>query len=99
MLSPTDAASQEPVVSSAQRVVVARVRAPRDAAVQHCLEYLGPEHLGFELEGSARSAVTVVSLLCSADWAMPTGCQPCRNKYHVVVRWADDEFPPVSVRA
>ena len=41
VLSPTDAASQEPVVSSAQRVQVARARAPRDAAVQHCLEYLG----------------------------------------------------------
>ena len=41
MLSPTDAASQEPVVGSAKRVVVARARATRDAAVQHCLEYLG----------------------------------------------------------
>ena len=41
VLSPTDAASQEPVVGSAQRVVVARARAPRDAAVQHGLEYLG----------------------------------------------------------
>ena len=37
-LSPTDAASQEPVVGSAQRVVVARARAPRYATVQHCLE-------------------------------------------------------------
>ena len=41
VVSPTDAASQEAVVGSAQRVVVARARAPRDAAVQHCLEYLG----------------------------------------------------------
>ena len=41
VLSPTDAASQEPVVGSAQRVVVARAGAPRDAAVHHCLEYLG----------------------------------------------------------
>ena len=41
MLSPTDAAGQEPVVGSAQRVVVARARAPRNAAVQHCLKYLG----------------------------------------------------------
>ena len=40
VLSPTDAASQEPVVGSAQRVVVASARAPRDATVQHCLEYL-----------------------------------------------------------
>ena len=37
----TDAASQEAVVNSAQRVVVARARAPRDAAAQHCLEYPG----------------------------------------------------------
>ena len=41
VLSPIDAASQDPVVGSAQRVVMARARAPRDAAVQHCLEYLG----------------------------------------------------------
>ena len=41
VLSPTDTASQEPVVGSAQRVVEARARAPRDAAVQHCLEYFG----------------------------------------------------------
>ena len=41
VLSPTDAASQEPVVGLAQCVVVARARAPRDAAVQHCLKYLG----------------------------------------------------------
>ena len=41
VLSPTDAASQGPVVGSAQRVVVARARARLDAAVQHCLEYLG----------------------------------------------------------
>ena len=37
-LSPTDTASQEAVVGSAQRVVVARARAPRDAVVYHCLE-------------------------------------------------------------
>ena len=41
MLSTADAASQEPVMGSAQRVVVARARASRDAVVQHCLEYLG----------------------------------------------------------
>ena len=56
-LSPTDAANQKAVVGSARRVVVARARAPRDAAVQHCLEYLGSEHPDFELEGSARSVV------------------------------------------
>ena len=41
VLSPINAASQEPVVGSAYRGVVARARAPRDAAVQHYLEYLG----------------------------------------------------------
>ena len=41
VLLPTDAASQEAVMDSAQRVVVERARAPRDAAAQHCLEYLG----------------------------------------------------------
>ena len=41
VLSPADESSQEPVVGSAQRDVEARARAPRDAAVQHCLEYLG----------------------------------------------------------
>ena len=42
-LSPTDVVSQEAVVGSAQRVVVARARAPRDVTVQHyyCLESLG----------------------------------------------------------
>ena len=53
VLSPTDAASQESVVGSAQRVVVARARAPRDVAVQHCLEYLGSQDPDFDLEGSA----------------------------------------------
>ena len=43
VLSPADAASQKAVMGSAQRVVVARSWAPRDAAVQHCLEYLGFE--------------------------------------------------------
>ena len=36
VLSPTDAVSQDAVVGSAQRVVVARAWAPRDAGVQHC---------------------------------------------------------------
>ena len=57
VLSPTDAANQEAVVGSAKRVVVGRVRAPRDAAVHHCLEHLGLEHPKFELEGRARSVV------------------------------------------
>ena len=55
MLSPADAASQEPEVGSAQCVAVARARAPRDPAVQHCLEYLGSSHPDFE--GSPRSVV------------------------------------------
>ena len=66
VLSPTDAASQEPVVGSAQRVVVARARAPRDAAVQHCLEYLGSKHPYFELEGSARSVLWFEGVLPEA---------------------------------
>ena len=53
VLSPTDTASQETVVGSAKRVVVARARVPRNAVVHHCLEYLGSKHPGFELEGSA----------------------------------------------
>ena len=57
VLSPTDAASQEAVVGSAQRVVVARAWAPRDAVVKHCLKYLGSYHPNLELEESAGSAV------------------------------------------
>ena len=63
---PTDAASQEGVVGSAQRVLVARARAQRDAAVQHCLEYLGCWYTDFELEGSARSVVQFQDLLPEA---------------------------------
>ena len=63
VLSPTDATSHEDMVGSAQRLVVARARAPRDAAVQHCLEYLGSEHPEFELEGSARSVVQFEGVL------------------------------------
>ena len=66
VLSSTDAASQEAVVGSAQRIVVARARAPRDAAVQHCLEYLGSDHPYFELEGSARLAVQFQGVLLEA---------------------------------
>ena len=40
VFTPTDAASREAELGSAQRVVVARARAPCNAAVQHCLEYL-----------------------------------------------------------
>ena len=58
--------SQESVVGSAQGVVVARARAPRDAAVQHCLERLGSQHPDFELEGSARSVVQFEGVLPEA---------------------------------
>ena len=57
VISSIDTASQEVVVDSAQLVVVARARAPRDEALQHCLEYLGSEDPYFELEGSVRSVV------------------------------------------
>ena len=70
IVSQIDAASQEAVVNSAQRVVVARARALRDAVVQHCLEYLGFEHPGFELVGSARS---VTGLGCTSG-SCPMPC-------------------------
>ena len=63
VLLPTDATSQEPVVDSAQHVVVARARAPRDAAVQYCLGYLDSSHPEFELQGSARSVVQFEGVL------------------------------------
>ena len=66
VLSPTGAASQGPLVGSAQRVVVARARAPPDAAVQHCLEYLGSYNPDFELEGSTRSVVPFEGVLPKA---------------------------------
>ena len=66
VISRTDAASQEPAMGSAQRVVVARARASRDAAVQHGLENLGSYHLEFKLEGSARSVVQFEDVLPEA---------------------------------
>ena len=66
VFSPTDAASQETVVDSVQRVVVARARAPRHAAIQHCLEYLSSYPPGLELEGSARSVVQFEGVLPKA---------------------------------
>ena len=51
ILSTTDAASQKAVVNTAQHIVVARLRALCDAAVQYCLDYIGPYHSGFEIEG------------------------------------------------
>ena len=41
VLLPIDEASHRAVAGSGQRVVVVRARNTRDAAVQHCLEYLG----------------------------------------------------------
>ena len=70
-ISPPDAASQEAMVGSAQCVVVARAQAPRDAAVQQCLEYPGSEHFDFELEGSARSVVQFEGVLPeAAPWCV-----------------------------
>ena len=66
VLSPSDAAGQEAVVGSAQRVIVARAWAPHDAAVQHCLEYFGFQHPDFELEGSAQSIVQFEDILPEA---------------------------------
>ena len=66
LLSPTDAASQEPVVGSAKRVVVARARDPRGTAVQHCLEFVGSWHPDVELEKSARSVVQFEDVLSEA---------------------------------
>ena len=61
--SSIDAASQEAVVGSAQRVVVASAWAPRGAAVQHCIEYFGSDHPDFELEGGARPVVQFEGVL------------------------------------
>ena len=66
IFAPTGAPSEEPVVGLAQRVVVARAGASRDAAVQHSLEYPGSEHLEFELEGGARSVVEFEGVLPEA---------------------------------
>ena len=63
VISPTDAASQEAVVGLAQRVVVARARAPRDATVQHRLECLGFSHPDFELEGGVLVVVQFEGVL------------------------------------
>ena len=66
VLSPTYGASQEAVVGSAQRIVVGRARAPRDAGVQHCLELFGSLRSYFELEGSARSIIQFEGVLPEA---------------------------------
>ena len=63
-----DAASKEAavVVSSAQRVVVAPAWAPRDAVVQHHLEFLSSWHPDFEHKGSGRSVVQFEGVLPEA---------------------------------
>ena len=66
VLSPTDAASQKPVVGPAERVVVARVWATRNAAVLYCVEHLGSKHPEFKLGGSARSVVQFDGVLLEA---------------------------------
>ena len=47
-----------------------RARAPCDAAIQRCLEYLGSWHPDFELEGSARSVVKFEGVLTDATHAL-----------------------------
>ena len=93
VFSPTGAASQEAVVGSAQRVVVARARAPRDAAVQHCLEYLGSEHPGFELEGSARSVVQFEGILPEAEPCVAYAPVGLDGQFSVVV-----DVPPRGIK-
>ena len=66
VISPTDAASREAAVGSAQRVVVASARAPRDAAVQDYFDCLGSCHPDFELKGSGRSGVQFEGVLPEA---------------------------------
>ena len=53
-------------MGSAYRVVVTRARTRRDAAIQHCLEYLDSYDPNFELEGSARSVVQFEGVLPEA---------------------------------
>ena len=74
VLSPTDASGREAVVGSAQRVVVARARDPRHAAVKHCLEYLGSYHPDFDLEGSTRSGPRTVRECTSGSCTMHCVC-------------------------
>ena len=45
---------------------MARARAPRDAAVQHFLEYLCSDHPDFGLKGSARLVVQFEGILAEA---------------------------------
>ena len=53
-------------MGSVQRVVVPRARAPRNAAIQHCLQYFGFQHPHLELERGARSVVQFEGILPEA---------------------------------
>ena len=66
VLSPSDAVGQKAVVGSAQHVVMARARAPRDATVQHRLQYFGFQHPDLKLEGGAQSVVQFEGILPEA---------------------------------
>ena len=57
-LSPSDAAGQEVVERTVQRVVVARAWTPCNAAVQYCLENFGFQPLGRK---------HIISVLASED--------------------------------
>ena len=70
VISPTDGASEEAVVGSAPRVVVSRARAPRNAALQHFLEYLGFYHSDFEHKRNARSTVQFEGVLLELNHAL-----------------------------
>ena len=79
------------MVGSAQCVVMARARAPCDAAVQHCLEYLGSDHPDVELEGSARSVVQFEGMLPEAAPCVAYGLIDLNGQVSIVV----DALPEV----
>ena len=71
------------------RVVVRRARAPRDAAVQHCLEYFGFQHPDLKLEGSARSVVQFEGILPEAALGVVYAPVDLNGQVGMVV-----DFPP-----
>ena len=95
VLSPSDAAGQEAVVGSAQHVVVARTRAPRDAAVQYCLEYFGFQHPDLELEGSARSVVQFERILPEAAPGVAYATVDLNGQVGVVVDIPSEVYGPL----
>ena len=64
--------SQEAVMGWAQPVVVTRARAPRDAAVQHFLEYFGSEHPELSEVRGERWVGRTVRECTSGSHAMPS---------------------------